>query len=177
MGLIQRIFGRAADPSAAMLPLYEQVVARAREPHWYEEGTVPDTIDGRFDMIAGILSLVLLRLEPAEDARQESVWLTELFVTDMDGQLRQLGVGDVSVGKQMGKMMSALGGRLGAYRKGLAPQETGSAALESAIRRNIFREEAAPDHGVAHVARQMRVHVRHLSDLPTAALLDGKADW
>ena len=119
MGLIQRIFGGKADPSAALLPLYEQVVARARAPHWYEEGAVPDTIDGRFDMIAAVLSLVLLRLEPEEKARRESVWLTELFVADMDGQLRQIGIGDVSVGKHMGKMMSALGGRLGAYRLAL----------------------------------------------------------
>ncbi len=177
MGLIQRIFGQKADPSAALLPLYEQVVARAREPHWYEDGTVPDTIDGRFDMIAALLSLVLLRLEPEEQARQESVWLTELFVTDMDGQLRQLGIGDVSVGKHMGKMMSALGGRLGAYRKGLASDEKNNAALESAIRRNIFREEAAPGSGAAHVAEEMRVHARHLAALSTAALLSGKADW
>ena len=79
MGLIQRMFGRKADPATAMQPLYDQVVARAREPHWYEAGAVPDTMDGRFDMIAALLSLVLLRLEPEEEARQESVWLTELF--------------------------------------------------------------------------------------------------
>ena len=116
MGLIGRIFRRKADDAAPLLPLYEQVVARARQPHWYEDGAVPDTMDGRFDMIATLLSVVLLRLERGDEARQESVWLTELFVTDMDGQLRQMGIGDVSVGKHMGKMMSALGGRLGAYR-------------------------------------------------------------
>ncbi|WP_420606598.1 ubiquinol-cytochrome C chaperone family protein [Novosphingopyxis sp.] len=173
MGLIQRIFGGKADPSAALLPLYEQVVARARAPHWYEEGAVPDTIDGRFDMIAAVLSLVLLRLEPEEKARRESVWLTELFVADMDGQLRQIGIGDVSVGKHMGKMMSALGGRLGAYRLALPNGGT----LGAAIRRNIFREEPAPDAGVAHVAREMRLHADALAGLFTDALLSGRAHW
>ena len=178
MGLIQRIFGGKTDPSAAMLPLYRQVVARAREPHWYEAGGAPDTIDGRFDMVASVLSLVLLRLEPEEGARQENVWLTELFVTDMDGQLRQMGIGDVSVGKHMGKMMSALGGRLGAYRDGLKAAGTGDdAALEAAIRRNVFREEPAPDGGPAHIAAEMRTHARHLAALSTPELLSGKADW
>ena len=175
MGLIQRIFGRTADPAAAMRPLYEQIVARARQPHWYEEGGVPDTIDGRFDMVAGVLSLVLLRLEPEQDARQESVWLTETFVADMDGQLREIGIGDVSVGKQMGKMMSALGGRLGAYRDGMRAAD--DEALSAAIRRNIFREEPAPGGGVAHIASEMRAYARDLARSATPALLVGKADW
>ena len=173
MGLIQRMFGRKADPATAMQPLYDQVVARAREPHWYEAGAVPDTMDGRFDMIAALLSLVLLRLEPEEEARQESVWLTELFVQDMDGQLRQLGIGDVSVGKHMGKMMSALGGRLGAYRRAF----NGEITLDAAIRRNIFREKAAPDAGVAHVEKEMRAHAASLAELKTQALLSGRAPW
>ncbi len=173
MGWIQRILGRKPDRSAALLPLYEQVVARARQPHWYQEGAVPDTMDGRFDMVAALLSLVLLRLEDSDDARQESVWLTELFVTDMDGQLRQLGVGDVSVGKHMGKIMSALGGRLGAYRRAMA----GEGSMETAIRRNIFRDEAAPCGGVAYMETAMRRHAQLLSELATPTLLGGSATW
>jgi hypothetical protein len=91
-----------------MLPLYQAVVHRGRAVHWYVEGGVPDTLDGRFDMIAAVLTLVLLRLEQA-DLRHESVWLTELFIDDMEGQLRQIGIGDLVVGKHVGRMMSALG--------------------------------------------------------------------
>ena len=83
------------------MPLYHAVVAEGRQPHWYLQGGVPDTLDGRFDMIVAILAQALMRLE-ALGAAQESVWLTELFIDDMDGQLRQEGIGDVVVGKHIG---------------------------------------------------------------------------
>ena len=81
---------------------------------------VPDTVDGRFDMIAAVLCTVLLRLEREPEGLATTAPLTERFVDDMDGQLRQIGIGDIVVGKHIGKMMSMLGGRLGAYRDGLA---------------------------------------------------------
>ena len=61
MGLWQKLFGTPNGGEAA--PLYAAIVARARQPHWYEAGAVPDTIDGRFDMIAAVLAMVLIRLE------------------------------------------------------------------------------------------------------------------
>ena len=80
---------------------------------------MPDTLDGRFDMIAAILALVLLRLEAEGEAgRGPSVLLTEIFIDDMDGTLRQIGIGDYVVGKHVGRMMGALGGRLAAFRAG-----------------------------------------------------------
>ena len=70
--------------------------------------------------------------------------LTELFVTDMDAQLRESGVGDVVVGKHIGRLMGALGGRLGALREALAvDRPAGDAALEKALARNITLTEAA----------------------------------
>lgn len=135
MSFLDRLFGRK-DDRGAMRPLYDAVVAAARQPQWYEEGQVPDTIDGRFEMVAAMLSLVLLRLEvDGERHAAESAKLTETFVDDMDGQLREIGVGDVVVGKHIGKMMSALGGRLGAYRAGLAP----GGELEPALDRNLYQ--------------------------------------
>ena len=100
--------GAAAQPD----PLYAAIVAQARAPDWYVAGAVPDTIDGRFDMVATVLALVLLRLEAEPAGLAASARLTEQFVTDMDGQLREIGIGDVVVGKHMGRMMGALGGRL-----------------------------------------------------------------
>ena len=79
---------------------------------------MPDTIDGRFDMIAAVTALVLLRLEAEGDAgRAPSVLLAEIFIDDMDASLRQIGIGDYVVGKHVGRMMSALGGRLAAFRE------------------------------------------------------------
>src|SRR3546814_12248968 len=96
-----------------MLPLYGAVVEYARAPRWYVEGGVEDSVDGRFDMLALVMTLVLLRLDSeGEPLRQAAVDLTERFIDDMDGQLRQIGIGDFVVGENVGKMMGALGGRM-----------------------------------------------------------------
>lgn len=135
MSVLQRIFGERRERSR-LQPLYRSIVALGRDPFWYREGEVPDTLDGRFDMVAAILALVLLRLEREGDpARGDSVLLTETFVDDMDGTLRQIGIGDFVVGKHVGRMMGALGGRLTAFRDGLAAGD-----LEPAVSRNIFRD-------------------------------------
>jgi len=168
MSLLDRLF-RRSDPKAAMAPLYHAVVARARAVHWYVEGKVPDSLDGRFDMIAAILSLVLMRLEEG-DRRQESVWLTELFIDDMEGQLRQIGVGDVVVGKHVGRMVSALGGRLCAYREALA---AGEGDFRGALMRNLYRGEPVDDAALADVESRLRAFHRALKDTPPEALIGG----
>tara|TARA_R110000772_G_scaffold157849_4_gene269084 strand:+ start:1562 stop:2089 length:528 start_codon:yes stop_codon:yes gene_type:complete len=137
MSFISELFGRK-NPNLVMQPLYTAVIAEGRRPDWYEQGAVPDTLDGRFDMIAAIFCAVLIRLEQTEEAQQETAWLTELFVNDMEGQLRQIGIGDMVVGKRIGEIMGALGGRLGAYREALAS----NANLDEALTRNLYRGEA-----------------------------------
>jgi len=168
MSLLDRLF-RRPDPKGMMAPLYHAVVARGRAVHWYVEGAVPDTLDGRFDMIAAILSLVLMRLEEA-DRRQESVWLTELFIDDMEGQLRQIGVGDVVVGKHVGRMVSALGGRLCAYREALAGED---GDLRGALARNIYRGEPVDDAALADVESRLRAFHRALGTVAPETLIEG----
>lgn len=153
-----------------LIPLYRTIVERAREPVWYREGLVPDTLDGRFDMIAALLTLILLRLEAeGERARGPSALLTEVFVDDMDGQLRQLGIGDVVVGKHIGNMMSALGGRLTAYRAGLAADGD----LEGALERNLYRGEAVDKAAVAMVADRLRTFQAGLASISFETLCAG----
>lgn len=164
---LQRLFGRA-DPKEGMRPLYNAIIAQGRQPHWYVEGAVPDTLDGRFDMIVAILAQALLRLEQ-QGGTQESVWLTELFVDDMDGQLRQEGIGDVVVGKHIGRMVSALGGRISAYRAALA----GEADLGEALRRNLYRGAAVPDAAIAHVEGALRERWTRMGCLSRDAMLAG----
>ena len=170
MSLFNRLFHSApADPKTGMAPLYNAIVHRGRAVHWYVEGAVPDTLDGRFDMIAAILCLVLTRLEHA-GLRQESVWLTELFIDDMDAQLRQIGIGDLVVGKHVGKMMSALGGRYSAYRDCLAPEGN----LDAALRRNLYRGEPVADAAVADVEARLRAFAQALDATDPVALIAGK---
>lgn len=145
------------------------IVATAREPHWYERGGVADSLDGRFDMVAAVLSLVLLRLE-ALDAKGESARLTELFIDDMDAQIRQIGFGDVVVGKQVGHMVGALGGRLAAYRAGLA----GEAPLSEALVRNLYRGNAPAPEALAYLEGELRALFGRLSGQDRDALLSGR---
>ncbi|WP_294233491.1 ubiquinol-cytochrome C chaperone family protein [uncultured Sphingomonas sp.] len=164
-----RYFGRDGD---AVLPLYNAVVLRAREPHWYLDGAVPDTVDGRFDMIAAILSLVLIRLEAEPEGGAPSARITERFVTDMDGQLRELGIGDIVVGKHIGRMMAMLGGRLSAYRDGLAGE---ASTMDAALVRNLYRGEAPADpNAVPHVRTVLRTLHERLADVTLARLTLGE---
>lgn len=165
MNWIAKFFGREDE---AALPLYTAVVARARAPHWYDQGEVPDTVDGRFDMVAAILSFVLLRLEREQEAAETSARLTERFVDDMDGQLREIGIGDIIVGKHIGRMMSMLGGRLGAYRDGLVAND-----LDAALIRNIYRGDAPEPSALRHVATSLLGFRDVLAATPTVALIEG----
>lgn len=168
MSFLQRLFGNGAlDPRENLRPLYGRVVAKARELHWYEAGGVPDTLDGRFDMVSTILALVLLRLEEIPDASQNAVYLTEIFVSDMDAQMREAGIGDVVVAKDMGKVMSSLGGRLGAFRGALDDE----AKLNGAIDRNIYEGGAYDITEHAHVAERIRALMQSLTQLDQNALI------
>jgi cytochrome b pre-mRNA-processing protein 3 len=138
---------------AALVPLYNAAIGHARQPSWYLDGAVADTIDGRFDMLSAILSIVLVRLEAEGEAGQlPSVMLTELFIADMNGQLREEGVGDVGVSKQVGNMLSALGGRLTVYREGLMP----GGDLTAALVRNLYRGTPPSPGALAFVERKLR---------------------
>ena len=168
MSLFQRIFG-GTKQRAPLQPLYAAVVAKGRAPAWYRDGRVPDTLDGRFDMIAAILALVLLRLErEGEAAREQSILLTEIFIDDMDGTLRQIGIGDYVVGKHIGRMMGAVGGRLTALRAG---REEGS--LAGAVTRNIFHDAPPSEPAIAFVADGLERFATALDGAPLDTLLAG----
>lgn len=143
MTFLSRLFRPRADPREALRPLWHRTVEIAREPEWYAQCGVADTLEGRFDMITATLALVLLRMENDRMLADQTALLTELFVEDMDGQLRQSGVGDLMVGKKIGKQMSTLGGRIGAYREALSQADVAeqTRALAAATRRNVTLAE------------------------------------
>lgn len=139
MSILSKLFGTGSDPRENLRPLWHRTIEIAREPEWYASCGVADTIEGRFDMITLVLSAVILRMEKSADIAPQTGLLTELFVQDMDGQLRESGVGDLMVGKKIGRLMSVLGGRIGAVRSGLAG---GADALADALSRNVTLTEA-----------------------------------
>lgn len=167
MSILSRLFGKRADDHAEVRPLWHRVVEIAREPQWYAHCGVADTVGGRFDAITLVLALVLLRMEGSPELARPSVLLTELFVTDMDGQLREAGVGDMVVGKHIGRLMSTMGGRLGALREALPKGET---AVAEVVGRNVTLNEGAEPAGVARAALALAGQLAALDD---AALLAG----
>ncbi len=166
LGFFDRFRRRDRD---AALPLYNAVVVQARAEHWYLAGAVPDTLDGRFDMVAAVLAMVLLRLEDEPEGKEPGVQMTERFVDDMDAQVRQIGFGDMVVGKHIGRMMTMLGGRLGAYREGLA-----AGTLDAALVRNLYRGDAPAPEAVAHVRDSLTALRARLDTVPLDALMAGQ---
>ncbi len=167
MRMLQRLFGKPDRGTAPLL--YDRIVVIGRTPHWYRDGRVPDTIDGRFDVIAAVLAMVLLRMEREPEGIAASTALAECFIDDMDGQLRELGIGDIVVGKHMGKMMGMLGGRLGAFRTGLA-----EGSLAAVIERNVYRGQVPDPSGPAHVEAQLLALRDRLDATPLSELLAGE---
>ena len=167
MTLLDRLFRPAPDPRDALRPLWQAVVATAREPAWYRECGVADTVEGRFDMITLVLAVVLLRLEQAGDGAA-AARLTEWFVEDMDAQLRQSGVGDLVVGKHVGRLMATLGGRIGALRAAL---REGGAALAEVIERNVTLVEGVGPQALANAIAALDSRVEAL---PVETLLAGR---
>lgn len=122
--------------------LYAAAVAQARRPEFYGGLGVPDTLDGRFELIALHLFLILRRLKAQPGSEPVGQALVDLFVEDMDASLRELGAGDLGVGRKVKTMGQALYGRIAAYETGLAgPGDE----LEAALRRNLFGTVKAPD--------------------------------
>ena len=169
MSLLSRLLGKRPDDRAEVRPLWHRVVELSRDRAWYADCGVADTVPGRFDMVTLVLAAVLLRMEREPALMEQAARLTELFVEDMDGQLRESGIGDLVVGKHVGRLMGVLGGRLGAYREALAA--SGDASLTEAVERNVtLNEGAAP----GPIASRLRAFYNRLAQTPAATLLAGE---
>jgi cytochrome b pre-mRNA-processing protein 3 len=168
MAWLDRLFGKLADDKAALRPLWARIVAIAREPDWYARGGVADSKAGRFDMVTMVTALVMLRMEREPALLPASARLTECFIEDMEGQLRQEGIGDPALGKRVTDLVGALGGRIGALREASA---AGGDAYEQAIVRNVTFAGAGDPAFVAARAHEL---TRTLGRLGESELLAGE---
>ncbi len=161
---------KAMRESAAAL--YRTVVAKARSPRFYSDAGVPDTLDGRFELIALHAFMVLRRLQADPD--RTGVLAQALFdamFADMDRSLREMGAGDLGVGRRVKFMASSFLGRIKAYEGGL---ESGDEALRSALLRNLYGTVAAPPDATAAMTRYTRDQLAELEDQPLDDLLGGR---
>ncbi len=152
MRLLQRLFAGNDPATATTHGLYNAIVAQARRPEFYLGLGAPDTLEGRFDMIIIHAVLLMRRLKREDQAAHDlSQAVFDLMFADMDRNLREMGVGDLAVGKRVKKMAQAFYGRLAAYGEGLdRPGEEGLESLTGALERNLYaRSEPTPDKTAA----------------------------
>ena len=153
--------------------LYVSVVAQARNPAFYEGLGVPDSPEGRYDMVALHAYLVLNRLQADSTIDpQLSQALFDIMFADLDQNLRELSIGDTGVAKRIKKMAEGFYGRATAYDNALDAND-GDVALKDAINRNIFRKVQSDEQGLEVMARYIRTEQQNLKNQNRAAILDG----
>jgi cytochrome b pre-mRNA-processing protein 3 len=153
--------------------LYNTAVAAAREPFLYATLGVPDTLDGRFDMVAITAFLLVHRLHadapPGPDLAQA---VFDAMFSDMDVTLREMGVGDLSVGRRVRAMWEAFHGRSKVYAA--AMEAADEEALTAALARNVWRGAEPPGGSAASLARYVHRQTATLAGQPLHSLLAGE---
>jgi cytochrome b pre-mRNA-processing protein 3 len=165
-----RLFRRKDDATAAAAEaLYRTIVGAARRPVLFAGLGVPDTMDGRYEMVALHAYLVLRRLkrDHGSTAALAQALFDRMFL-DFDHALREAGAGDLGVGRRVKHMATGFYGRIAAYDAGLAGE-----GLEDALRRNAFGTVTPPDAAIAGLAAYLRSADQALSGQSTADLLAG----
>ncbi len=150
--------------------LYVAVVSQARSPDFYTVCGVPDTVTGRFDLIALHGFLLMHRLKSDAATRPLAQALSDVVVDDMDRNLREMGTGDLSVGKKVKRIMEGYFGRLEGYEQALSGDDDG---LQAALRRNLFAGATPGDQKLAAMAAYVRREASGLAGQPLDRLEGG----
>ncbi len=174
--MFSRLFQRPRR-ERTIAALYGAIVAQSRHPAFFTDLGVPDTLEGRFEMVSLHAWLVMRRLamggKPAADFNQG---LFDFMFADLDFNLREMGAGDMKVGDRVKDLASHYYGRVGAYDAGIAVKDDPS-VLESAIDRNLYGSTLPDPAHVATMARYMRRQLAHLEAFPIDRLLAGQVEF
>jgi len=149
---------------------YRHVVEQARRPEFFTRLGVPDTLDGRFELICLHAFLYLHRLKGDATAAAVTQRFYDTMFADFDRSLRELGTGDLSVGRQIKRMAEAFSGRIRAYEDGIGGDD---AVLAAALARNLYGTAPAGAEQVADMARYLRREAAGLAAQPAVSLLAG----
>jgi cytochrome b pre-mRNA-processing protein 3 len=161
--------GLTAEPGRGAA-LFGAINARMRQPHWYVEGKVPDTIDGRFAVVATLTALALVRVEQAGDeGNAASVALTEQFIDVMETEHRELGLGDPKLGRTVRKLVGSLSRRVELWRGAIAELRE----WNEAVHESLYKDRASPD-AILHSAEALRDYWALLARTEIPALVGGK---
>ena len=168
--MIFPLFRRGARPDT-ISTLYGMIVAQARLPCFYRDYAVADTVNARFDLLVLHLALVLDRLAQDPTLQSFGQGIFDRFCQDMDHNLREMGVADLKVPKEMRRMAEAFYGRSQAYRAALAVVDDGP--LVKALQRNIYGGSPAAAATAPRLAAYMREALRGLAAQDSVSLAGG----
>src|SRR4051812_13303836 len=144
------LFRRLTAEPARGPALFAAAVEVARRPYWYREGAVPDTLDGRFAMLATIAALILVRLErDGDEGNAVSVGLTERFIEVMEDEHRELGLGDPALGRTVRKLVGSLARRTALWREAIDGRHYWADAAAESVYKGETAAEAANHVAVA----------------------------
>ncbi|MFQ5562464.1 MAG: ubiquinol-cytochrome C chaperone family protein [Parvularculaceae bacterium] len=164
------------DPAKdAARALYAAAAEQARTPFLYTALATPDTVEGRFEQVALHVFLILRRLKSEGDAaRRMAQLLFDAMFADLDSSLRELGVGDLSVGRKIRKLAEDFYGRAGAYEVAMKP-DAASGALDETLFRNVYAgAQGAP---AAALAAYVRAAAARLAESPLGRILAGVVEF
>ena len=151
-------------------PLFDALTGEARRPHWYVEGKVPDTLGGRFAVLATLLALTMARLErDGEDGNGTSAALTERFIEVMESEHRELGMGDPTLGRTMRKLVASLARRAGLWRSAV----DGERDWFETTRESLYEENVEAD-ALDHCATELKRFWTRLENASLDDLKQGK---
>ena len=169
--MLRFLFGGLTDQPRRGQSLFDSAVAEARRPHWFTDGEVPDTIDGRFAMLATICALLIVRLESAGEAGEAaSAALTERFIEAMDAEHREMGLNDPGLGRRVRKLVRSLERRVDEWRAAVAGDRDWSETLVS----SVYRGDEPRDGALNHCTMSVRNLWGRLSTVPEDRLAEGK---
>jgi len=167
--MLDFLFRRLTAETRGGAALFAAATAEARQPHWFREGRVPDTLDGRFAVLCTIVAMVLVRLERDGEASDPlSVALTERFIEVMESEHRELGLGDPTLGRTVRKLVGSLSCRTDLWRQA---EVTGD--WRSGARASLYKNEPASD-AVEHGAAALKAFWSRLDAADLSTLAEGK---
>jgi cytochrome b pre-mRNA-processing protein 3 len=169
--MILGLFRKSVD-AEAVYAIYSAIVAQSRQPHFYAEWGVPDTVTGRFDMICLHLALLFRRLRGDAQAAAFSQAVFDLFFKDMDRSLREMGAGDLAVPKKVRKMGNVFYGLLAHLDPVLDARDADGVAL--LLSRNIFGVEDAA--AAAPLAAYLIAESDRLESSPVGEIVAGRLE-
>lgn len=171
--MIRSLFARLTGEPKRGQALFDLAVHEARRPHWFVEGKVPDTVNGRFAVLATVAGLILVRLErEGADGEQASVALTERLVETLDTEIREMGVGDPTLGKQVRKLVGAVSGRVDRWRALIG---SGNGWNEEVLR-SLYLDEPTSSDALAHSENALRRLWQQLDEAGIAHLAEGRME-